>query len=401
MPRLSGMSHRAFTSRPSPRAALATLVAVLLAFALAAAGAAAKPMSRADRKFVDEAVAKALKDEHIPGISVEISGPAGTYAKAYGTADRQSGRRLRTDDHIRIASITKTFTATAILRQVAAGKLTLDQTIDTWFPRVPNADEITVRDLLAMRSGLYDFTAEPKFLEEFNADPLLHFGPQDVLKIVEDHHPVAAPDTVTHYTDANYVLLGLILEKVTGETAEAAITKDVIEPLGLKHTSFPTTAKMPAPYSHGYYGGDGKLSEVDPAKLKDYTAVNPRVAWCAGAMVSTLGDLHKYARELGTGRLLPESLWAERLRFGPLATGGVPVGYGLGILHVGKWLGHDGAIFGFSTVTMYEPVHKWTITAAGNLSSNFSTPTLTLFSVLATHFDPDSFKGAPEAPPAN
>jgi D-alanyl-D-alanine carboxypeptidase len=393
------MSTQTFSRRPLVQVAIAlAALAALLAFAGAAA---AKPMSKADRKFVDEAVAAALKVEHIPGISVEISGPAGTYAKAYGDADRRSGRRLRVNDHVRIASITKTFVATAVLRQVAAGKLTLDQTIDTWFPKVPNSDEITVRDLLAMRSGLYDFTADEKFLEEFTANPLLPgFGPQDVLKIVEDHHPIAQPDTETHYTDANYVLLGLILEKVTGETAERAITKTVIKPLGLKHTSFPTTAKMPAPYAHGYYGGDGKLSEVKPEEIKDYTAVNPHVAWCAGAMVSTLGDLHKYARELATGKLLPKWLWAERLRFGTLPNPGIPVGYGLGILHVGKWLGHDGAIFGFSTVTMYEPVHKWTISATANLSSNFTTPTLDLFGVLADHFDPDGFKGDPQPTPA-
>jgi D-alanyl-D-alanine carboxypeptidase len=393
------MSTQTFIRTSAARTGLA-LGALVIALLALAGTATAKPMSKADRKFVDQTVAKALQEEHIPGISVEISGPSGDYTKAYGESNRQSGKKLRVTDHVRIASITKTFTATAVLRQVAAGKVTLDQTIDRWFPKVPNADEITVRDLLAMRSGLYDFTADEKFLKEFTEDPLFHFGPQDVLKIVEDHHPIAQPDTETHYTDANYVLLGLILEKVTGETAEQAITKDVIKPLGLKHTSFPTTAKMPHPYAHGYYGGDEPLKEIDPAKIKDYTAVNPKVAWCAGAMVSTLGDLHKYARELGTGKLLPKWLWAERLRFGTIPNPGVSVGYGLGLLHVGQWLGHDGAIFGFSTVTMYEPVHKETISATANLSSNFTTPTLDLFGVLADHFDPDGFKGDPTPTPA-
>jgi D-alanyl-D-alanine carboxypeptidase len=381
------MSFQNPRRRRPTRLVLASLAAFLIAFALAAGAATAKPLSRADRQFVDGQVATLMKEGRLPGVSIEISGPKGDYTKAYGVADRATGAPLRLNDHIRIASITKTFTATAILRQVAAGKLDLETPIAKWFPRVPNAETITVRDLLAMRSGLYDFTAEPKFLKEFDENPLLKFGPQDVVKIVSEHKPVAEPDAETHYTDANYVLLGLILEKVTGESAEAAITKEVIKPLHLTHTSFPATAKMPAPFSHGYFAGD-----KGEGKIRDYTAVNPKVAWTAGAMVSTLGDLHKYASQLATGALLPKKLQEERLRFGALANGDGPsVGYGLGILHFGNWLGHDGAIYGFSTVTMYEPKTGATISAAANLSSNFSTPTLTLFAVVAKRLYRDSY----------
>jgi D-alanyl-D-alanine carboxypeptidase len=169
---------------------------------------------------------------------------------------------------------------------------------------------------------------------------------------------------------------------------EQNITKDVIKPLGLTHTSFPTTAAMPKPFSKGYFAGDdGK------GKIQDYTAVNPKVAWTAGAMVSTLGDLRKYGRQLATGALLPPSVFAERVKFGDFPNpGGPPVGYGLGILHVGTWLGHDGAIFGFSTITMYEPKSGTTIAATANLSSNFSTPTLTMFFQIADRLDPASLK---------
>jgi CubicO group peptidase (beta-lactamase class C family) len=375
---------------------LTSLVALVAVLALAAGPAAAKQLPAKDRKFVDGVVTKAMEGERLPGVSVTVSGPQGNYTRAYGVADRATGAPLKVSDHVRIASITKTFTATAVLRQVAAGKLSLEDPISKWLPTVPNADRITVRDLLAMRSGLYDFTAEPKFLKAFTKNPLMKFGPQDVVKIEETHKPVAEPDTETKYTDSNYVLLGLILEAVTGETVEQAITDQVIRPLGLKHTSFPTTAAMPKPFSHGYFAGDEGKS-----KIRDYTAVNPKIAWTAGAMVSTLGDLRKYARQLATGALLPPSLQAERVKFGEIPNeGGPPVGYGLGILHVGNWLGHDGAIFGFSTVTMYEPKTKTTIAATANLSSNFSTPTLGIFFAIADHFDPTSLKPAKAAPVA-
>jgi D-alanyl-D-alanine carboxypeptidase len=375
---------------PSPAHRLATgvvsLIALIAVFAFAVGTAAAKPLPAKDRKFVDGVVAKAMKEERLPGVSVTVTGKQGNYTRAYGVADRATGARLSVADHVRIASITKTFTATAILLQVAQGKLSLEDTIDKWLPTVPNANRITVRDLLAMRSGLYDFTAEPKFLRDFTKNPLMKFDPQDVVKIEETHKPVAEPDTETKYTDSNYVLLGLILEKVSGETVEKNITKNVIGPLGLKHTSFPTTAAMPKPFSHGYFAGD-----EGNEKIRDYTAVNPKVAWTAGAMVSTLGDLRKYGRELATGALLPPSLQAERLKFGAIPNGeGPSVGYGLGILHVGNWLGHDGAIFGFSTVTMYEPKSGTTVAATANLSSNFSTPTLGIFFQIAAQLDPAS-----------
>ncbi|MBS1894637.1 MAG: serine hydrolase [Actinobacteria bacterium] len=364
----------------------ASLVALVAAFALAVGTAAAKPLPAKDRKFVDGVVGKAMEGERLPGVSVTITGPQGNYTHAYGVADRATGAPYKVADHVRIASITKTFTATAILLQVAKGKLSLEDTIDRWLPTVPNANRITVRDLLAMRSGLYDFTAEPKFLREFTKNPMMKFSPWDVVRIEETHKPVAEPDSVTKYTDSNFVLLGLILEKVSGETVEKNITKEVIRPLGLKHTSFPATAAMPQPFAHGYFAGD----EGDE-KIRDYTAVNPKVAWTAGAMVSTLGDLRKYGRQLATGALLPPSLQAERLKFGDFPNGDGPsVGYGLGILHVGNWLGHDGAIFGFSTVTMYEPKSGTTIAATANLSSNFSTPTLEMFFQIAARLDPSS-----------
>src|ERR1700742_3524915 len=140
----------------SPRSpfGLASVLTVALVFALATGTAAAKPLSRGDRAFVASEVAALMKAGKLPGASIEVSGPEGSYTKAYGVSDLADDSPYRLNDHVRIASITKTFTATAILRQGAEGKLDLDAPIVKWFPHLPNAKSITVRDLLAMRSGL-------------------------------------------------------------------------------------------------------------------------------------------------------------------------------------------------------------------------------------------------------
>ncbi|MBV9048987.1 MAG: beta-lactamase family protein [Solirubrobacterales bacterium] len=352
------------------------------------AGAQAAQLSAANRQFVDQAVMRAMRSDRLPGLSVAISGPTGSYVKADGVADLATGAPLRTSDRVRIASITKSFTATAVLEEVQRGRLSLSDKLSRWVSGIPNGRRITIRDLLAMRSGVYDYTSDPAWNRRFDANPLSPFKPSDVVAIIRRHKPLFAPGAKTQYADSNYVLLGIILEKVTGRPVESVITRDVINRAGLRATSFPTTPAMPRPFAHGYYAGvNGK------GRIRDYTRVNPRLAWTAGAMISTLGDLVKWGRVLANGTLLSRSLQAQRLQFGTIPTPNrIPFGYGLGIIRLGDWLGHDGAIYGFSSVTFYDRVTGAEITAVANLSSNFSTPTLDIFGQIAKHLYPASLR---------
>jgi D-alanyl-D-alanine carboxypeptidase len=119
--------------------------------------------------------------------------------------------------------------------------------------------------------------------------------------------------------------------------------------------------------------------------------INPGLAWTAGGMVSTLADLRRWGRALATGKLLSRRMHAARMRFGEIPNeGGPSLGYGLGIMHIGNWLGHDGAIFGYSSVTMYLPRVGAQIAVAANLSSNFSTPAVTVFAQVAGRLYPHS-----------
>jgi D-alanyl-D-alanine carboxypeptidase len=367
------------------------VLAVLLALGLPAsfAGAAqAKPLSAADRAFVDQVVTTQMETGRLPGFSIEISGPKGSYTKVYGVSDMTTGKPLSLTDHIRIASITKTFTATAALRQIEKGNLAFSDKLSKYIKGVPNGNRITIKQMIGMRSGIYDYTTDPQWSREFEEDPRMQFDYKGVVAILGRHQPEFEPGAKTSYADSNYYLLGAILEKVSGMSMAKLVTTEVIEPLGLKDTVYPTSAPMPSPFSRGYYAGpEGK------SPITDVTLVNPDIAGAAGAMVSTLGDLHKYAKELGEGALLSPRMQELRLQFGLLSKSPqITAGYGLGIGRFGRWIGHNGGIFGFSTVAMYDPDSGTTIAAAANLASNFSTPTLEAFFQIALRLYPGSLK---------
>ena len=367
---------------------LAWVLGVLaLAIAVSAPMAAAAPLPPDDRRFVDDTVASVMQQQRVPGISVGISGPAGDYVNTYGLRDTNTRAPLRRQDHVRIASITKSYVATEVLRQVDRGRLRLSDTIDGFVRGVPNGGQITIAQLLGMRAGTYDFTMDAAFGRRFAANPLMKFGVRDVLRILKRHKPSFRPGAEVQYSDTNYILLGVVLEKVTGRSPESVIQGDIVDRLRLHGTSFPTRPELPRPFSNGYYAGDDGTGEV-----RDYTAVNPGVAWTAGGMVSTLDDLRTWGRALARGTLLSKRLHARQLRFGPIPNPGSPIkiGYGLGIFKLGRWIGHNGAIYGFSTITMYLPGTGAQFVAIANLSTNFSSQTIDVFVPVARRLYPGS-----------
>jgi D-alanyl-D-alanine carboxypeptidase len=369
------------------RRRLAALASLLL-LALAPTAAQAKPLSAANRAFVDEVVVQQMQSARLPGYSIEISGPKGTYSNVWGVSNTATNKPFALTDHVRIASITKTFVATAALLQIEQGNLAFSDKLSKYIKGVPNGNRITIKQMIGMRSGIYDYTMDPQWGRELEEDPQMQFDYQDVIAILHRHQPEFEPGARTSYADSNYYLLGPILEKVSGMSISKLVTKEVIEPLGLKHTVYPNSAPMPSPFSRGYYAGpEGK------SPITDVTLVNPDIAGAAGAMVSTVGDLHEYARELGEGALLSPKMQRLRLQFGLLSkTPEITSGYGFGIGSFGRWIGHNGGVFGFSTVAMFDPRSGTTIAAAANLSSNFSTPTLEVFLQIADRLYPGSLR---------
>ena len=342
-------------------------------------------LSSADSTFVDETVKREMAVQRIPGVTVAIRAPRVSFIRSYGKADLASGRPLQPDVFFRIASVTKTFVATAALRLVDQHKIGLDDRLSRYVTGVPYGAVITIRELLAMRAGVFNFIDDQKFLAAYAANPLLPgWQPRDVLTILRRNVKLAKPPgQQTVYSDSNYILLGLVMEKVTGKPAEEVVTDEVIRPLHLAHTIFPTAPGLPRPYAHGY---DDSLGT-----LRDATFSTPAVPWTAGAIVSTVPDITGYAKLLADGALLGPKTQAQRLQFAPLGPpGAVRTRYGLGILQVGDWLGHTGAIFGYSCFVFYLPKSDATIVVMGNKATTTGTPVEPIWGALAKHFYPNS-----------
>jgi D-alanyl-D-alanine carboxypeptidase len=365
------------------RLAVALCVACIAVSGVAAAApsAGAKGFSPKVQRQLTLVVKNNMTDSRLPGAAVGVWAPGrGSYVRAFGIGNRTTGRPARITDHVRIASITKTFTATAILQLVQRGRLSLDDHLSEYVPGTPNGDVITIRQLLNMTSGIFDYTDDDAFAQGFYSNPRQPFTQADFFAILARNAPSFAPGTAAEYCDSNYYLLGLILEKITGRPAGTVITDQIIRPLRLRGTRYPTAQTLPKPFARGYFGG---LDLTDP--LTDETAINPANAFSAGAVLSTLGDLRRWAKVLATGRLLSRSLQAQRLQTVPFPNPGSPVdiSYGLGIFKLDNLLGHNGAIIGYSTAMFYLPSKRATIVVWGNNSTNSTTPTTTIAFELA------------------
>jgi D-alanyl-D-alanine carboxypeptidase len=319
---------------------------------LGACAAVAHPPLRFDPAVearLDELLRERIAAQRLPGIVVLISVPGqGEYLRAFGEADLRTHAPRRLDDPFRIASITKTFTATVVLQLTDDGKLALSDPVSTWYPDFPNGDRITIDHLLRMRSGIPDSLGE-NFLAEYYADPLMRLTPdQAIARSAARKAEFIAPDTVTRYTNVNFVLLEQIAVKVSRQPIGAQLDHRIFKLLGLTGTSYPTDSTL---------GGTTRGYSWNPQSgvFDDKTVLDPTPAGGAGAMISTLADLKPYARALCTGTLLkPET---QRLRLKATTLEGEPafVQYGAGIARIGRFCGHNGTIFGFSSELFYLP----------------------------------------------
>jgi D-alanyl-D-alanine carboxypeptidase len=303
---------------------------------------------------LDKAVEKVRRQAGIPGVVVGLWMPGkGSYVRATGLADTETGEPMTTREFFRIGSETKTFTVTALLKLVDDGRIGLDDPISAYVDGVPNGDRITLRHLAEMRSGLYPYSEDPDFDHDLMSDPNRYFSPQELLEYGYRHENTFAPGKKFEYNNSNLVLLGLVIEKVTGHRLADVIDRRVLRPAHLRHTLFPEGAEFPEPHPRGY------TNQTLSGEVTDSTDWDPSWAWAAGAMISNLHDLHRWAKIVATGELISPRLQAERLR--TLPTGHPGTTYGLGIFKTDGWIGHNGSIPGYETVTVYLPSKKATL----------------------------------------
>jgi D-alanyl-D-alanine carboxypeptidase len=309
---------------------------------------------------LDAALKKAFEESDAPGVVAAVQTPDYTWVQARGVADRASGKSMTPEVHHRIGSVTKTFTATLLLKAADEGLLSLDDAIDKYVKGVPNGAEITLRQMSDMTSGIASYTESDQWVKEWSSDPTKVWKPEDLARFGIKESPLFKPGTEWFYSNTNYVLLGLVLQQVTGKPIEQLYEEEIIRPLHLTETSFPgTSSAIPEPYDHGYTL-QGKSSGQKPI---DSTHWSPSEAWTAGEMISTVGDLLVYGRALGTGKgLLSPQTQKERLDSfvddvpplnQPPLKGDLAYGIGLGKDH--GWVGHNGEIPGYNTYLFYNP----------------------------------------------
>jgi CubicO group peptidase (beta-lactamase class C family) len=333
-------------------------------------------MSQTDRDSVDAIVLAAMIANGQIAQMVSITGPAGDYDQAYGTT---GARPITTADHFRMGSVTKTFTGTAIFMQIDRGNLALTDFVETYIPGIPNGSSMTIQHCLMMRSGIVEFYTA--LATNFALNPTGAYSSEQALAAIKAGPAGFAPGTSYQYTNGNFILLGLVLEAITGRRIEDILTEDIIVPLGLTETGWPTSGVIPTPFVNGY--GANPLAFIPFAPpVTDQTAWQPELAGAAGALTTTIGDLQKWGQALRDGALLsPASAALRDSVFCPypqaqdVGTGPNEFAYGLGFVSYGEWLGHDGSVPGYECCTMFEPTSGAVIATM----ANYQTPGLQAF----------------------
>jgi D-alanyl-D-alanine carboxypeptidase len=350
-----------------------------------ASSEAAKPMNDALAQRLDAAVNQAMTAAGVPGAIIGIWGPDGDYLRGFGVADKTTRAPMKTDFYSRIGSVTKTFTVTAILQLADQGKLGLDDSIAEFVDGVPLGDRITLRQLARMQSGLFNYSASPEFQQAMFADPRRPFTPRELLNYALAQPNQFPPGEGFEYCNTNTILLGLVVQKVSGQPLHSYIHDQILAPLGMSDTSFPTTNAFPDPHAQGY--------TVQTADGKEATATDwdPSWAWSAGAMISTLDDMRVWAPALATGKLLTPEMQTQRLQ--TVGSPGMPPqdGYGLGIFNLGGWIGHNGSLPGYQTVAVYLPQKQITLVILINTDIEYhgGEPSTTVATAITKELTPD------------
>jgi D-alanyl-D-alanine carboxypeptidase len=324
-------------------------VCVILAAGLAGIGASAGQPPARDARLT-EAIPEAMKQASVPGAIVGVwqEGTA-PYVRGFGVRDLATGEPMTTDLSMRIGSVTKTFVTTALLRLVDQGKVGLDEPVGKYVSGVPEGDAITLRQLAAMRSGLYSYT--DVVVPALPGQPLRQWTPAELLQISFQHPQLFRPGTAFDYSNTNTVLLGLVIEKVSGQPLNTYIDQHILRPENLEHTLFPAGSALPSPHAHGY-------TKNAAGELVDATGWNPSWGWAAGNMVSTVEDLRVWAQDLATGKLLSPAMQRERESFLLAPSEGEGSLYGLGVENQNGWIGHNGNIAGYQSYAYYLPAER-------------------------------------------
>jgi D-alanyl-D-alanine carboxypeptidase len=313
-----------------------------------------------------------------PGITAGFALPDGTsFALAAGVSDREAKTAMQPADRMLAGSVGKTFVAALALSLVHEGKLGLDDPVAThldkepWFDRLPNGASATVRMLMNHTSGLVRYEFEPAFAQALSADPDRVWRPDELVAYVLGKQPPFAPGAGWVYSDTNYIVLGMILERVGGGPLYEQIERRFVEPLRLTGT-VPSDRREIAGVVQGYAGSNNPFGGADAMLTGGRFAINPQFEWAGGGFATTAEDLARWAQAIHEGKAFARSMNGQFLQGVAAPMLGRGVRYGLGVIlwetPLGPAHGHSGFFPGYLAEMRYYPHHRIAVAILVNTS---------------------------------
>ncbi len=370
------------------RAFLATIL-------LVAVPAAARPQTSPDllervQGYIDSVTAHSA----IPGLTLGLALPDGSsLGFASGWADTAVAREMRSSDRMLQGSVGKTYFGAVALQLVAEGRLDLDARLaeylgaEPWFDRLPNAREVTVRQLMNHTSGIVRYELNPAFLTDLRENPLRTWGQDERLAYLFDMEPPFPAGEGWDYSDTNYILLAMAAERVLGTPVYDEIDRRLLEPLGLENTVRSDRPDVPG-IANGYAGPSNPFGAFDATVERGRLVFNPQFEWAGGGFASTAEDLAVWTRHVHEGRAFDPGLFDD-FRRGVDAPLGPQASYGLGVImmemRVGRAWGHSGFMPGYRTEAYYFPDHGFAAALQINSSDGtaYDRPPLRILDELA------------------
>jgi D-alanyl-D-alanine carboxypeptidase len=330
---------------------------VLLGLLTQTAAATPRPDKASLQKALDRVVAAG-----VPGAVLLVRDGSTTIRLASGYGSVAGKVPARPADRFRIGSVTKTFVSTVVLQLVGEGKLALDDTVEQVLPgKLRGGSGITVRQLLQQTSGLHDYLGDPKIFRPYLKGNLgFAWTTPKLLAVANAHKANSRPGATWEYSNTNYLVLGLIVEAVSGNSLATELKRRVFDRAGLRSTTFDTRPTIAGRHMHGYY----RVGKT----FTDFSDLSPSAAWAAGAIVATAEDVARFYRALLQGHLLrPDLLKAMQAT---VSMGSPNEAYGLGFwrtktmslgpkpLACGPVWGHNGDWIGYNTNAFNSPDGK-------------------------------------------
>jgi D-alanyl-D-alanine carboxypeptidase len=294
-----------------------------------------------------EQLADAAIAAGIPGLSVAILRDGQTVTIARGAADLQSGSAVGVRHRFRMGSIAKSFVAAMVLQLVDEGALELEGSLEHWLPgMLPASESVTIEQLLRQESGIFDHANDERHLAPYiQGDMEFFWEPEQLVALSNDHPPDFEPGERWAYSNINYVLLGMIVEKLEGESLANVAQRRIVGPLGLTETTMETDSDMDEPFARGYLVGFGP-------ELVDTTRISGSAVFGHGNLVSTPLDIARFFRALARGEVVSKSLLPRMVSLDP----DVPSEYAMGLyrferfFECGTFVGHDGQTPGYDNI---------------------------------------------------